>query len=265
MQLPHRHWRRLLAILAAPIAGCAIIAYDYLPKAEDLQGMTATAARAQVQQLLLHDPAGTGHPAIFDDHWITAVKVLPQKLVVTTSTGTRVLVLKDIHPAVHQPEAFQTPADVVVADRDYFLFHYSNPPAVPISLANALFVLKREAVLHAGQQDDDSAFAAALAQYRDASPKPLLSEDARRFSVQAEAAVRDKDFAGAADLYAQALQLAPWWPQGRFNHALVLAETGDFETAIVEMKRYLALAPDAPNARAAQDEVYEWERKATYP
>jgi hypothetical protein len=27
------------------------------------------------------------------------------------------------------------------------------------------------------------------------------------------------------------------------------------------MRRYLLLVPDAPNARAAQDKIYEWEAK----
>lgn len=108
----------------------------------------------------------------------------------------------------------------------------------------------------------DADFANALQFYQSASPKPTLPEDARRFQVQAESAVRDKSFAEAAKLYASALRIAAWWPEGHFNIALVLAETGDFATAIVEMKHYLALVPDAPDARAAQDKVYEWERRA---
>jgi hypothetical protein len=36
----------------------------------------------------------------------------------------------------------------------------------------------------------------------------------------------------------------------------------DYPDAIIEMKRYLMLVPDAPNARALQDKIYNWERKA---
>jgi hypothetical protein len=32
--------------------------------------------------------------------------------------------------------------------------------------------------------------------------------------------------------------------------------------AVAEMNRYLVLVPDAPNASAAQDKIYEWEGKA---
>jgi hypothetical protein len=42
--------------------------------------------------------------------------------------------------------------------------------------------------------------------------------------------------------------------------ALLYAEKQDFERAVKNMKKYLLLLPDAPDARAAQDKIYEWER-----
>ncbi|MGQ0544312.1 MAG: tetratricopeptide repeat protein [Betaproteobacteria bacterium] len=105
-------------------------------------------------------------------------------------------------------------------------------------------------------------FADAAKRFREASPKPPLPEEARRFRVRAESAVSEKRFEDAADGYEEALRAAPWWPEGRFNRALVLAELGRYTEAAREMKKYLALVPDAPNARAAQDKIYEWEDKA---
>lgn len=124
-------------------------------------------------------------------------------------------------------------------------------------LADALFVLRREA---RGEGSDDK-FQAVAAAYRSADPKPSFPEEARRFRVQAETAVREKRFDDAARGYRDALQAAPWWPEGRFNRSLLLGELKRYDEAIREMKRYLALAPDAPNARAAQDKIYEWEGK----
>lgn len=98
--------------------------------------------------------------------------------------------------------------------------------------------------------------------YRAAAVKPALPEAARRFKVQAEAAVAQQAFAEAAGHYRSGLRLAPWWPEGRFNRALLLGETGGYREAIDEMQKYLALVPDAPDARAAQDKIYEWERLA---
>lgn len=90
--------------------------------------------------------------------------------------------------------------------------------------------------------------------------KLALSEEARKYKVQAEGAVRDKKFKEAADLYGKVIGVVPWWPDGHFNCALVLSEIGDYEMAMREMKRYLQIVPNASNARAAQDKIYDWER-----
>jgi hypothetical protein len=92
--------------------------------------------------------------------------------------------------------------------------------------------------------------------------KPQLPEDARRFAVQAQGAISDNDFTTAADYFQKALDVAPWWPEGHYQRAILLSGADDYGGAIAEMKRYLMLAPNAPNARAAQDKIYDWERKA---
>jgi tetratricopeptide (TPR) repeat protein len=108
-------------------------------------------------------------------------------------------------------------------------------------------------------------FEAVARSYRAEAVKPELPESARRWRVQAESAVRAQRFDEAADLFDAALLEAPWWPEGHFNRALVLGEAGDPAGAITEMRRYLALVPEAPDARAAQDKIYEWEGQVTAP
>lgn len=97
--------------------------------------------------------------------------------------------------------------------------------------------------------------------YREAETKPELPESAREFKVRAESAVKEKRFLDAVEAYDQALQIAPWWPQGHFNAALILAELKVYGLAVDEMQRYLLLAPDAANARQAQDKIYDWKGK----
>jgi tetratricopeptide (TPR) repeat protein len=96
-------------------------------------------------------------------------------------------------------------------------------------------------------------------EYRAKPVKPALPEEARKYKVQAEFAVEQKRFPKAVQLYEQALELAPWWPDGHFNRALILGETGRYPEAISAMKKYLALEPEASDARAAQDKIYQWE------
>lgn len=102
-------------------------------------------------------------------------------------------------------------------------------------------------------------FQGVVAKYLAANPKPGLPEEARKFKVQAEFAMQEKQFDKAAELYGKALEIAPWWPEGHFNRALILGETKKYWDAMREMKRYLLLVPDASNARAAQDKIYQWE------
>ena len=107
--------------------------------------------------------------------------------------------------------------------------------------------------------DTNDPFQEVVQKYLAANPKPGLPEEARKFKVQAEFAVQEKQFAKAAELYGKALDIAPWWPEGRFNRALILGEIKNYWEAMREMKRYLLLVPDASNARAAQDKIYQWE------
>lgn len=127
--------------------------------------------------------------------------------------------------------------------------------------AELLVKLQKLARQNDGETANESRFKAALLAYQAAPVKLELPEEARRFKVQAENAVREKDFHVAVDLYQKALNVFPLWPEGHFNRSLVLAETGNFEAAIREMKRYLLLAPNSSNARAAQDNIYVWESK----
>ena len=92
--------------------------------------------------------------------------------------------------------------------------------------------------------------------------KPVLPEEARKFGVQATSLVEKKRYDEATALYQKALEIAPWWAEGHFNRALVLADQNRFQEAIAGMKNFVALAPDSADARAAQDKLYEWELEA---
>jgi tetratricopeptide (TPR) repeat protein len=102
-------------------------------------------------------------------------------------------------------------------------------------------------------------FARTVATYRAANPKPKISESVYRLSVIAAAAMRDQRIPDAIDAYDDALKIAPWWPQGQANIALALGEFRYYDDAIDHMKDYLALVPDAPDARQAQNKIYEWQ------
>lgn len=127
------------------------------------------------------------------------------------------------------------------------------------------FFRNRHAAVVKGQAQFEARFREALAKYADPSTRPPLPEEARRFKVQAEAAVERKDLAGALQGYVNAVNTALWWSEGYFNIALLFAEQKNYVSAIRNMKRFLLLEPNHPKARAAQDQIYRWEAFAEKP
>jgi tetratricopeptide (TPR) repeat protein len=114
------------------------------------------------------------------------------------------------------------------------------------------------------QRDKDAAaFLEQAAKYRNALAKPALSEDQRRLIVQAESLRQRKDYAGAASLFRQLVRTSPTaYPVAYFNLALLYEQQENYRQAIAPMRKYLLLSPDAKDARAAQDKIYEWEMLA---
>ena len=88
-----------------------------------------------------------------------------------------------------------------------------------------------------------------------------MSEEARRHKILGDNAYKEKDFGKAATKYAAALEIFPCWPEGQFNCALYSEESKYYREAILHMKYYLELIPDAPNARQAKDKIFIWEDK----
>ena len=88
---------------------------------------------------------------------------------------------------------------------------------------------------------------------------PDISDKTIKYWVHASSGKKRKEFEIADARYAEALKIAPWWPQGHFNRALILGETERYQSAIDEMNKYLLLVPEAPDARSARDKIYEWE------
>lgn len=121
------------------------------------------------------------------------------------------------------------------------------------------FVAAWNALANSVDPAREAAFEHAARIYRDAPEKPQLPEDAVRLKVQAELAVAQSRFADAAELYNQALHIAPWWPAGHYNRGLILGELQDYQGGIRALRKYLQLEPAAANARAVQVKIYQWE------
>ncbi len=96
--------------------------------------------------------------------------------------------------------------------------------------------------------------------YRELSEKPAITEEQRKYIVQANATNEKKDYANASQLFRKVIEINPTsYPAAYFNLALISAERDAYLYAIFNMKKYLILFPDAPDARAARDKIHEWE------
>ncbi|MEW6672146.1 MAG: tetratricopeptide repeat protein [Thermodesulfobacteriota bacterium] len=170
--------------------------------------------------------------------------------------------------AVSFTELIERPVTVQKSSRDYAYvvdpglvsFHFKNP-AVARKFADALLAVgKLQANIVNEQAKRLAEFEALAAQYRALAIKPPVSEEQRKLIVQANALNQIKNYNGAVDLYLKAVELDPVsYPGAYFNLALLSAQLERYNQAIAYMRQYLLLVPEAPDARSAQDKIYEWE------
>jgi tetratricopeptide (TPR) repeat protein len=98
--------------------------------------------------------------------------------------------------------------------------------------------------------------------WREAHQGAVLSEEAERHRVLAEHSVKEQRFDEALDHYETALALQPYWPEGRYNAAIISAELHDYTEAADHMRCYLVLVPEVGEAEALREKVIIWEEKA---
>ncbi len=99
-------------------------------------------------------------------------------------------------------------------------------------------------------------------QYRALTVKLPISEEQRKYIVQANALSEEKDYVSAISMYNKVIAMDPVaYPAAYSNLALLTAATKNYEGAIFYMKEYLLLEPESSDARSAQDKIYEWEIK----
>jgi len=124
--------------------------------------------------------------------------------------------------------------------------------------ANDLLVIQQS--LGKEHEERQARFEARVAEYRAMAVKPEVSEEQRKYIVQANALSQRKEYSEAIDLYQKAVDLDPVsYPAAYFNMALLSGQLRRYKSAITYMKQYLMLVPNAKDARSAQDKIYEWE------
>lgn len=155
---------------------------------------------------------------------------------------------------INQCEGIQIP-DEKISEQDL-----KNPVDLDIRhVADALFTIQERSI---ARHDDSimAVFKPLAEKYRVLKVKPPMTEEQRKYVVQANFNAQRKNYEEAIDLYKRVITIDPTcYPTAYNNLALLFAQKQNFQSAILYMKEYLLLEPDAKDARAAQDKIYEWE------
>lgn len=129
-------------------------------------------------------------------------------------------------------------------------------------LADNLIYIQRQAKnsLLEKQYEPLTLFEPIAANYRTLKIKPEISEEQRKYIVQANFFNKQRNTEKAIEQYKNAINIDPTtYPAAYMNMALLYAQLNEFYAAIYHMKKYLMLLPDVEDARSAQDQIYEWE------
>jgi tetratricopeptide (TPR) repeat protein len=94
---------------------------------------------------------------------------------------------------------------------------------------------------------------------------PPIPEEARRHFVVGTTLFKDAktpdNYAQVESQFKQAVDLAPQWPDARYNLALSKEAAGDYSGAMADLKLYLQFKLSDTEARTAQDKIYVLEAK----
>ncbi len=126
-------------------------------------------------------------------------------------------------------------------------------------MADYIFYMQHRYALKFYQEDLER-FKIIAADYQKLAVKPEINEEQRKLLVQGNS-MNDKMFYDhAINYYDQAIAINPVSsPNSYYNYALIAAVAEKYELAILNLKKYLLLLPEAEDARAVQDKIYEWE------
>jgi hypothetical protein len=261
-------YRMALLFFAVSLMAAGCVTTAYTPRPDNVPKISYAEAGRNLMALKASRIFVRGHYCNIADVKIgfDTVDIIYRKQTIfnieTGETGIETIHLKTFQVPPVSTQAGNAAYFMNLSKNRMLLFRTQNEA---IACANALFILKRRAEGYTPPKDAaaEAAFQEEARKYRAMRVKPALPEEAHKYAVQGDFAVEKKNLDAAADRYADALKVAPWWPEGHFKRGLVLADLERYDEGIDEMKKFLLLAPEAKEARAAQDNIYKWESAGT--
>ena len=125
--------------------------------------------------------------------------------------------------------------------------------------ADLIFYMQHQYAVKSYEEDLEN-FKTLASNYQKLSVKPEMSEEQRKLIVQGNTMNSVLNYDEAMAYYDKAIALNPLSsPESYYNYALIAALAEKYELAILNMKKYMLLLPEAEDLREAQDKIYEWE------
>lgn len=258
--------RALLLALGLPLllSGCA--SGPTLSAPDPGASREVTQARAVLDQQL------NGAPFVKDVVFITAADQIPMINYTDPQTGNgQSVVLPDILPASIVISYSPSPNRYTEAawkisyknfqdGHSYFWLWSGWSQADAQQIADALRVLVLDARQHVDGilAEKYQKFLGLCGAYLDGKATAPFPEEARQHQLLAQDAMGRKDTDKALDEYDAAINAAPCWAQGRYQAAQLEAKVGYYPIAVMDLKKYLLLYPNAPNAQAVRDQILVW-------
>ena len=231
-----------------------------------------TASQKVVQaRAVLNDQLNRA-PFIKDIVFVTGADDIPAVNYTDANNGNALgVVLSDVLPASiaisysPSPNSYTEPAWKIAYSNfqdghDYFWLWSGWSQTDAQQIADALRVL----VLAARQHVDGmlaqryQKFLGLCGIYMDSKTTAPVPEEARQHQLLSQDAASRNDRDRALDESDKAVDTAPCWAQARYQAAQLEAQVGYYPVAVQDMKKYLLLYPDAPNAQAARDQILVW-------
>ena len=190
------------------------------------------------------DPGtGEGHSVVLSD-------LLPSSIAISYSPS----------PNAYTEPAWKVSYHNFQDGHDYYWLWSGWSQADAQQMADALQVLvqdgrrKVDAMLAERYQK----FLGLCGAYLDGKATAPVPEEARQHQLLAQDAQNRNDTNTALDETDKMVDAAPCWAQARYQAALVEAQVGYYPVAVQNMKKYLLLYPDAPDAQAVRDQILIW-------
>lgn len=195
-----------------------------------------------VREITYTDPSTNGQKLV------ELVAVIPNSISISYSPGG----------AFEYPAWKLTYTDYLDA-RQYFWLSSSWSQTDAQSAADAMRILVVDA-----RQDLDRRTALSFEKFRlecQGKAQTAMPDEVRQHQATAESDYAKGDLDDAGDEYLAALKLYPCWPEGLYKRANIMGATRFYPTAMDDMRRYLVLVPDAPDAQALRDQMAAWQSK----